>query len=221
MGQCPGSDDPKRFEVEVCNDLPCPSNLTCAAEQDVIVLIDGSEAADFEAQLALVRGLIDRSETPMRYGVVAYGNPAKVLSTVTDNLESLTDSLNGLQRPGGDPDLAQGAALARSLMQSSILDRPVVVLLLTDGRPTRVDTAVAAAASIRQSGARSFVGLVDDHTPGPRDVACNIASKPCPANVESVGSWGEMRTSADPFLVATCSNLLSEGALGAVSLHLG
>lgn len=218
LGKCPDKFDASRYQAEVCNDEICPANITCAAEMDLVVLVDGSEPEKFKSQLRLVRGLLKMSREPMRYAVVAYGSSTKVLSTMTSDLQGLATKLEAATALGGDPDLGQGEGLGRLLLQSEVLDRSVVVLALSDGRPTREDNAISAAEGIRRAGARLFVGLVDDHTPTPRATACNIASHPCEANVESVDSWEEMATNPQRFLVATCSQL-SMPAVGAASPH--
>lgn len=217
QGKCPSKFDPSRYQVDPCNDEICPANITCAAEMDVIVLVDGSDPEKFKSQLGLVQGLLNISREPMRYAVVAYGSSTKVLSTMTGDLQGLPSKLQAATAPGGVPDLAQGEGLGRMLLQSEVLDRSVVVLALSDGRPTREDNAISAAEGIRRAGARLFVGLVDDHTAPPRATACNIASHPCDANVQSVDSWEQMATSPERFLVAICSQLTMppvEDALG-------
>merc|ERR1719223_1148721 len=174
---------------------------------DVVILIDGSTTSNFAAQIDLVRGMLQRSVSPMRYAIVTYGSESSVVSTATSDLAGLATTLSSVTAPGGVPDLGQGAGLARTILQSSILDRPVVVLALTDGEPTRVDLAVTAAQEIRRAGARLFVGLVDDHSEPRRATACDLASRPCDANVEAVESWQQMAQEPERFLVALCSDL--------------
>lgn len=208
LGSCPRSHSRQRFRVRRCNDQPCPQNATCAAPQDVILLLSGSAQADFRAQLDLSRYLIERSTEAVRFGVAAYGGSAKVLAALGADHPTLLAALRSATAPGGDADLGQGAAVARNLLSTgSEPGRQSTVLLITDGAPTQTEEALTEARRLRELGARLIVGTVDDRSPTGRRTACSLASTPCAMNVEAVDSWALLSQQPGQLLSVLCTRL--------------
>lgn len=210
LGSCPRPHSRKRFRVRRCNDEPCPKNATCAAPQDVIMLLSGSAQSDFGAQLDLTRYLIERSTETVRFGVAAYGGSTKVIAALGAERPALFSSLRSASAPGGDADLAQGAAVARNLLSTGAeAGRQSTVLLITDGAPTQTEEALTETGRLRELGARVIVGTVDDRTPTGRRTACRLASRPCAMNVEAVDSWALLAQQPGQLLSVLCTKLQS------------
>lgn len=213
-GHCPDEEDAARSRERQCNEELCDSNSTCIGSQEVFVLLDGSDSANFSAQLLLLRGLVQHSAGSMQFGALAYGSSVRLLSEVTLDHARLLQVLTAAEAPGGNPDLAAGEAFAKNLIVSGdavgIGGLPLrTVLLLTDGAPTDFSAAVTVASRLRDQGIRLVVGLVDGGSPSTRQEACQLVDKPCATNVEAVESWEQLAESPWQFLAALCDRLLT------------
>lgn len=208
---CPLADDKSRLEVRACNGEICPASMVCNASQDVVLLLDGSagHGHEFESQLKLTRALAASSRKSVRFGVVAYGQQAKVLSRITDDRASLSPLLSA-KPPGGKRDVTQGEMLGRTLFLDPGVGkgRPKTVVLLLGGTPAAFVEAKKASEDLRSAGIRVVVGLVDDGDSLARKQACGLASEPCSANVEAVRSWEQLAEEPGRFLASVCNGLV-------------
>jgi len=209
-GKCPAADAKERFRDQTCNERPCSENSTCTGEQDIILLLDGSDIANFDAQLQLALGIVSGSSAAMRFGVVAYGSKPMVLSSLSDSRSKLQEALASAKAPGGDPDLAAGEAVVRSLILATGFGPgragPRTVVLLTDGAPTDFAGAHKVALELRAEGVRLLVGLVGSSL---KQNACSLVGEPCDVNVELARKWEELSTQPLRFLAALCDELIA------------
>lgn len=207
-GACPPQDDTKRFKTQECGADLCPANFSCVEggrSEDIYVLIDGSVVSNFSAQLVLARQLIAYAPTTARFGVVAYGKRARILSRLSADRASLSAALRAPAAPGGDPDLSQGEVLARSLLSAAQPPAEhTTVLVLTDGDPTAAYPAQVIAAGLREEGVRVLVGLASTAQQS-QERACELASSPCQDHVVSFGRWEVMAEEPLRLLTAICT----------------
>lgn len=227
-GKCPAPHTRERFESRDCNALTCPDKITCAADQDLFVLMDGSGSLlrkkAFAAQVNLVKYLVenstlsgaptaDKAPENVRIGLSVYSDNVTLLSTFSGDKAALETALGKATWPGAGADA--GSALLEARQQLTInagRKRIGTVLLMTDGHITEENKAVEAAHRLREAGMRLVVGLVDE---GRKEAAarmssdrqaCNLASKPCADNVVGVSTWENLNAEAEArrFLVALC-----------------
>jgi len=207
-GICPSRNSDERMQVRKCNPTLCPSNSSCHGDKDIILLLDGSDTANFTAQLTFARQLVQRSDSTMRFALVAYGTRTKVFARRAQDRDAVLTALEGAQAPGGFPDLAQGTAVVRTLLQSEAEeDREEIILMLTDGSPIDADMSVGAAKELKKEHVRVMVGFVDDHSKTTRLRMCSLASTPCAANVEAVDSWEQFSLQPERVLAALCTTM--------------
>jgi hypothetical protein len=211
-GGCPSENSAKRLQLQACGTELCPSDIRCAggAPQELVVLLDGSATSNFTAQCQLASQLVERVGNTTRIGLVAYGGNTRVISSMSADRTTLLAALHGAAAPGGDPDLAQGEVLARSLLQSSQLpESRKSVLVLTNGAPTAIYPAEVLAARLREQGAKVLVGLAGG--PGFRnhklENVCKLASSPCAEHVEVFTDWLSMAREPGRLLTAICQRL--------------
>mmetsp|Transcript_65313 Transcript_65313/g.189297 ORF Transcript_65313/g.189297 Transcript_65313/m.189297 type:complete len:363 (-) Transcript_65313:3-1091(-) len=214
-GECPEATDAARLRGERCNEQLCGARFDrCVGDRDILVLVDGSDSANFSAQLELVAGMAQHADKDMRFGVVAYGSKVVELSELTADRAALAAALKKATAPGGLPNLAAGEVAAKNLLvraqfasSSDDVRRAKVVLVLSDGAPTHVEQAIEEAGEIRAEGLRLILGVVDGGSPEVRAQVCALAGAPCEANVEAVTSWAEMPRQPWRFLAALCERL--------------
>lgn len=177
-------------------------------------MFEGGEKTDFAAQLALARGLVNRSANSVRFGALVYGATSTVLSGITDH-EGILKALGSASTTKGNPDMAQGEAVARNLLLSATSPTTAsdaneqVVLLVTDGASIEYAAAKTAAKSLIDTGARLVVALVEkDRNEEVRERVCDFVGKPCGANVEAVDEWETIGQQTGRFLAAVCGSHL-------------
>jgi len=215
-GICPDEQGPLRLQEEKCNEEVCSINASCHGSDQVFVLLDGSDAANYAAQLALMRGIVGNASADMQFGVAAYGGQVQVLSKMTGDRQELLEALQAPAAPGGSPDLAKAEAFAFNLVQttrggtfhamqgSSSVE---TVLVFADAGLSLLDPAIAQAKRLRALGVRVLFAVVEDGAAATRNGACKLAGEPCVANLEAAPHWQELTASPLRFLAALCASL--------------
>lgn len=219
------------MQFRECNPYPCAQDLeqlSCTAEQDVVMLLDGSGSVqianssarpeqNFLYELSLVEGLANHSKLSdlgTRFGAIVYGGAsgAQVVSQVTGNHEALLAGLRAATWPGGMTQVAQGLLAAQTIFRvatpSSQFAKHETAVLVTDGRLRHLEAAVDASSRLKDTGARIIVLLVQDTNEMGAESAetmfCQIASSPCADNVLRVDRWEHLQPQLGRFLSAIC-----------------
>lgn len=135
-GDCAAEFDPSRYESEPCDAPACSDSAACGAGQelDVVVLVDASGSVGQEglaAEQQFVQGLASRLGE-QHLGVVVFGSEV----TVAAELQPAS-GLTGLALSGdfNATDLAQGVAVARTVLAKKRPDARAKLLILMDGMP--------------------------------------------------------------------------------------
>lgn len=207
-GTCAPAVSRLRLEARKCGAEACPSEVVCGSDQDVVVLLQGSDGANFSAQLAVAKFLLANSSEEVRYAIVAYGEKSEVLVGLSEpRITAITTLETSAQAPGGDADLAQAVAAAGGMLasQSGPL-RKKVVLALSDGMPTTFGRTQTALRELAESGVRLVLGLADGYAGDARERACRLVGEPCAAFVEAVHAWSAMASDPTRFLAAVCGD---------------
>jgi hypothetical protein len=163
--------------------------MSCTADQDVIVLLDGSGSvipsdetagsdANFVYQKDLISSLIENSAlsgeadesstgvAQVRYGFVVAGGRGRpeIASQISGDRQALTDALANAQMTlgpsGNGPALFAASQLLRASDPRGQRARPETVVLLTDGGLRRPCSLRFASQVLRRRGVRVMVVLV-------------------------------------------------------------
>lgn len=207
LGTCPSEQDPERRELEQCNEDLCLGEPTCVAEQDIFLLLDGSGPANFTAQQILAREFVARSEASVSFAIAAYGEEITSIAAFDATRAELLSQISSAAKPGGQPDLVQGEALAANMLKQRPMDHEKVVVLIADGSLLNFNMAEKSGQELRSAGFRVVVGFIDYNDPEAREQACTLASSPCEGNLDAVSSWEQMASQPERFLVTACSSL--------------
>lgn len=210
LGNCADEADATRFTAESCNPSLCSPNATCTGSQGVLVLLDGSAAANFDAQVKLLQGVINSSAPGMSFGVIAYGILSKVVSPVTTDRAALLKALSSATAPGGTPDLAASQAVALNLLVAlgtgadPSTAQVGTVLAFADTSMTLLSKAKVPSQQIRDRGVRLMMAVVNKGTAGTSTAVCSLVGRSCSSDVESATSWEDLTESPARFLSALC-----------------
>jgi len=215
-GSCPDETAHSRMRTGRCNRRLCRDNAKCVGQDTVLVVLDGSDSSNFTAQVALTKDLVSQASPKMPFGVIAYGSEAKIVAPITTDRSSLLKALSSAAAPGGPPDLAQGAALAKNIFLPKVAvagsggadQLPGIVLVFTDGAPTDFEASITVAADLRSMGLRLIVGTANQATSKEaRKQTCALVGRPCAGNVEAFQGWEELPGQHWRFLSSLCENL--------------
>lgn len=240
QGTCPRIHGPERFEHQSCNKFPCPKNIECVADLDVVLVQDGSGSLiwrrgryytprrynrNFELSKTFMLRLIQKSKMAkkdesgkvnggVRYGVVVYSFNARVISQITHDAESLKTSIEGMKWPRG------GTMTGRALLKAMQLfplaaggrRRLQVIVLITDGRASKRAQAKMAAEIVRKEGIRLVVVPVKGAMRDPAAM-CEWASKPCAENVINTPKWDMLMSKLDLYLTSLCPTIVDPTAV--------
>lgn len=228
-GECPEPKTRLRLETKWCNNEPCPKQIECAADMDIVLVLDGSGslwhrppnyAHNFDmvkkwsyelvkhSQLAKVEDK-DGEEVVgpgMRFGVVLYSYNAREISPITSDKEALKKKIDGMKWPRGWT--ATGLALykARDLLRlGGRRDRKQVILLVTDGMATNVHRTRRAAREIKGEGVRII--MIPIHRTFPRtleDEMCGWATEPCEENMLKTTKWPFLLSKINWYITRFC-----------------
>merc|ERR1719486_1837197 len=123
-GRCWKPRTPERWEKQNCNTFPCPKNIECIADMDVVLIQDGSGSLwyrwggrakwdrNFELSKDFMLKLVGKSKmatedangkigTGLRYGVVLYSFRATVISQITHEKAELIGKIKAMRWPRG------------------------------------------------------------------------------------------------------------------------
>merc|ERR1719159_1318985 len=171
-GKCPKPRTRMRFAHQACNDNPCPRNIKCAADADVVLAIDGSGSLyyryrpitrNWELSKKFSEKLMDaaifakmddegRPKGGLRFGVILFSANAKVISPITHKKDELITKLKAMKWPRAWTMTDRALLKAKDMFASgSTVNRQQIVMLLTDGRASNRYRAWLAAGTVRKA----------------------------------------------------------------------
>jgi len=222
-GSCPSEKGVERLQEEKCNEALCHAKATCqgarAGSQQVFVLLDGSEAANLQAQVNVLRGIVTNASESMSFGVAVYGAQVRFLSQLTTDRAALLHTLEGVAPAGGSPDLVKAEAFALNVIQTNrggslrgvasaaAAAGGTTLLVFADAGLAVLEPATVQAQRLRALNVRVLFGVVEDGAAATRNGACRLAGDPCKMNLEVAPRWQELTASPLRFLAALCDKL--------------
>merc|ERR1719473_1241479 len=145
QGQCWEWWEEERMQEAYCNDFPCPSDLVCTAQLDMLVLLDGSGSVNwygpgFEQERSFTKKLFELmsfGETGAKAGVILFSWEAELISPMTVDQQALLDAVEGMVWPHWSTDTAAALTMAKTELTNSgrpdVAKENTIVFLLTDG----------------------------------------------------------------------------------------
>jgi len=231
-GKCWKPRTPERWEKQNCNTFPCPKNIECVSNMDVVLIQDGSGSLwyrwggrknwprNFELSKTFMQKLVGMSKMAklnefeavgdgLRYGVVLYSFSAKVVSQITHDKAKLDEKIKAMKWPMG------GTMTGRALLKAKTLfplaeggkTRLQVIILITDGRASNRAWAWAAATAVRNSGVRLIVVPVKGALRNKADM-CAWASKPCAENMINTPRWTMLISKLKLYMTTMCPTVV-------------
>merc|ERR1719161_1108123 len=231
-GKCWKPRTPERYQGQRCNTFPCPKNIECVSNLDVVLVQDGSGSLwyrwggrakwprNFELSKTFMQKLIDMSKMAklnefeqvgdgLRYGVVLYSFRASVVSQITHDKAKVVEKIKAMKWPMG------GTMTGRALLKAKTLfplaqggkKRLQVIILITDGRASNRAWAYAAAKAVRDSGIRLILVPVKGALRNPADM-CAWASKPCADNMINTPAWTMLLSKLKLYLTTMCPTVV-------------
>merc|ERR1719375_854321 len=231
-GKCWKPRTPERWEKQNCNTFPCPKNIECVANMDVVLIQDGSGSLwyrwggrskwdrNFELSKQFMLKLVDMSDLAkvnefeqvghgLRFGVVLYAFSARIVTQITNDKKALEGKTKGMKWPMG------GTMTGRALLKAKTLfplapggkTRLQVIVLITDGRASNRAWAWVAAKQVRDSGIRLILVPVKGAMRNAADM-CAWSSKPCAENMINTPKWPMLLSKLKLYLTTMCPTVV-------------
>jgi len=144
-------------------------------------------------------------KTGLRYGVVLYAWRAQLISPITHKKDELLTKIKAMKWPRGATMTGRALLMASKMfgMAPGAGSRLQVVVLVTDGRASRVRDARMQAWRVRNSGQRLVIVPVKRAVRMYREM-CRWASKPCKENIIMTRKWNDLMSKLNVYLTTFC-----------------
>jgi hypothetical protein len=162
QGQCWEWWEEERMQEAYCNDFPCPSDLVCTAQLDMLVLLDGSGSVNwygpgFEQERSFTKKLFELmsfGEAGAKAGVILFSWEAELISPMTVDQQALLDAVEGMVWPHWSTDTAAALTMAKTELTNSgrpdVAKENTIVFLLTDGNANSMWSTKKAATDLKE-----------------------------------------------------------------------
>jgi len=245
-GVCPKDESAARFEERRCNtfDCPVPGPLLCIAQQDLIIAIDSSGSLKefgFKTIQNFIHKLIDQyqakyyGELAMQIGVVEFGNgrvekDGTVTSAIevvplTNNMDTVKTNIAAMKYQGGFTNMAQALVLAESMLKSGRHKAQSAVLVVTDGKPTKVFETNQQVVKMKDAATKLFFAPVTSEGGADLGLMRHWSSQPWESHYVHVPGIYALKGStsafADRFIATFCPQAFDPSATLIVEKELG
>merc|ERR1719161_3135817 len=162
QGQCWEWWEEERMQEAYCNDFPCPADLVCTAQLDMLVLLDGSGSVNwygpgFEQERSFTKKLFELMSfgaTGAKAGVILFSWEAELISSMTTDQQALLDAVDGMVWPHWSTDTAAALTMAKTELTNSgrpeVPKENTIVFLLTDGNANSIWSTRKAATDLKE-----------------------------------------------------------------------
>jgi len=233
-GVCPTAKNPDRLEDQKCNTQACVGDEICIAQQDLVILIDGSGSLkeegfntirNFAANLTAKYRDMYYGHDSMKVGVVLFGNgevmpdgtiaPAIMVQELTSDIATVGKKISTLPWQKGFTNLAQAFSMAGTMLQQGgRKGYQSGVLVLFDGKYSFEYQTEQNANKLKEQGTMIYMAPVMDSKEAKEMVKVKEwASQPWETNVEQIPGLQALEHNPEVFagkLVAKfCSDSIS------------
>jgi len=230
--KCPSPDETE--QLRSCNLQDCPSDIKCADEIDLVLLLDGSVSMGqgaFDTLKHFASHLVKRFNSggaTAKIGAIEYSGPAtfdeweacnsgtmskgncgiKQLSALTGETESLSRDIESAEYIGESTNTAGALATARNLLETGRQNAPSVVLAVMFGKPNNEVAFQSAASQVKESARLVFVPVApnDDEL---EDLK-TYSSQPVFENILTADSFEDLDAMIPNIVATLCPNISSE-----------
>ena len=162
QGQCWEWWEEERMQEAYCNDFPCPADLVCTAQLDMLVLLDGSGSVNwygpgFEQERSFTKKLFELMSfgaEGAKAGVILFSWEAELVSPMTTDQAALIDAVDGMVWPHWNTDTAAALVMAKTELTNSgraeVSKQSTIVFLLTDGNANSMWSTKRAATDLKE-----------------------------------------------------------------------
>jgi len=226
QGSCPGLWESQRLQYEECNHHRCevPANskaktLTCKANLDVVLVLDGSGSLGQQGWLASKKAAqtfvsaFEGKDTEARVSVILFSGPSnwdgvkkcwyqstkdldiektckvEVVEHFTSDMPALKTKIENLQWPKGTTLTSVALGIAKSELDGGRKDAKGVVVVITDGRPMSFRRTAWAAHFVRKTARLIWVPVTKF---APLKKIRSWATRRWEENVIPVSDFGEL-----------------------------
>merc|ERR1719395_376425 len=162
QGQCWEWWEEERMQEAYCNDFPCPADLVCTAQLDMLVLLDGSGSVNwygpgFEQEREFTLSLFNVmsfGDEGAKAGVILFSWEAELIAPMTTDQQALLDAVDGMVWPHWSTDTAAALTMAKTELTNSgrpeVPKENTIVFLLTDGNANSMWSTRKAATDLKE-----------------------------------------------------------------------
>merc|ERR1719235_306805 len=220
QGQCWEWWEEERMQEAYCNDFPCPSDLVCTAQLDMLVLLDGSGSVNwygpgFEQERSFTKKLFELmsfGETGAKAGVILFSWQAELVSSMTTDQAALLDAVDGMVWPHWSTATALALSMAKTELTNSgrpeVPKESTIVFLLTDGNADSMWETKTAAEALKEV-AILYVVVIGNNVN--MQAVKTWPSYPWEEHLTKVEEFDLLESQLETILADTCKNLGCRG----------
>jgi hypothetical protein len=210
-GFCAHPDGEERFEDRPCNDEPCPDNLVCNGDLDVMMLMDGSGsvgAKGFDFEKAFVDDFISRfnmGDGTAKIGLILFSYYITIRAQMTEDQAALLSTVQETEWEAYNTNTAGALGTALEVLAAGGRESAQsVVVVITDGMPNDSEATAMMAEKVKEKARLIFVAVGKNLD---MDYLYQISSFPPEMNVLTSDKFKTMSNDLMSILSDVCPQL--------------
>jgi hypothetical protein len=224
QGRCPKKTAVERLQDEVCNSQACVGDEVCIAQQDLILMVDGSgslKKSGFDVVKNFVVNLTQKYEAEyygrkaMKLGVALFGNghlitapdgstsvqPATNVQGLTSDFDELRTKIAALTWQRGFTNMAQGFTLADTMLsQGGRPSAQSAVLVISDGKYSFKFQTAEKAQELKDKNTQIFMAPITEFKGEELKELKSWASSPWETNYERIPGLAPLKFNSEIFV---------------------
>jgi len=210
-GFCAHPDSDERFEDRPCNDEPCPNNLVCNGDLDVMMLMDGSGsvgAKGFEFEKLFMEDFVSRfnmGDGTAKIGLILFSYYITIRAQMTEDQAALLTAVKETEWEAYNTNTAGALGTALEVLAAGGRESAQsVVVVITDGMPNDSEATAMMAEKVKEKARLIFVAVGANLD---MDYLYQIASFPPEMNVLTSDKFKTMSNDLMTILSDVCPQL--------------
>jgi len=224
QGKCPKKGSIERLQDQRCNSQACVGDEICIAQQDLIIMVDGSgslKKSGFDVVKNFVVNLTQKYEPEyygrkaMKLGVALFGNghlitapdgsttvqPATNVQGLTSDFDEIRTKIASLTWQRGFTNMAQGFTLADTMLSQG--GRPAAqsaVLVISDGKYSFKFQTAEKAQELKDKNVQIFMAPITEFKGEELKDLKSWASSPWETNYERIPGLAPLKFNSEIFV---------------------